>query len=91
MVVSSIILQKKLDSSMPEFLTFLRADNISIACLLSFLCRYTPAVFPAMFRSGSIAASLFLVHLYPLPTGNGAGGGGRRLSPASPAPIHYTY
>ena len=76
---------------MPEFLTFFRTGDIRTACFLSFLCGYTAAVFPAMFWGGSIAASLFLVHLYPHPTGNRARGGGRRPSPISPASIHYTH
>lgn len=76
---------------MPEYLTFFRTGDIRTACFLSFLCGYTAAVFPAMFWGGSIAASLFLVHLYPHPTGNRARGGGRRPSPISPASIHYTH
>lgn len=76
---------------MPEYLTFFRTGDISTACFLPFLCGYTAAVFPAMFWGGSIAASLFLVHLYPHPTGNRARGGGRHPSPVSPASIHYTH
>lgn len=91
MGVTSIILQKKLNFKMPEYLTFFRTGDIRTACFLRFLCGYTAAVFPAMFWDGSIAASLFLVHLYPHPTGNRARGGGRRPSPISPAPIHYTH